>query len=479
MRNFDKLYIGGQWVAPHGQKTFEVVNPSTEAVSGKIVLGDETDLDRAVQAARQAFERYSQTSREERLAVLERVLAQYQQRADDLAEALAADIGCPLKFAKEAQVPFGMGHVHTVLEVLKSFQFEEKLRTHLVRKVPIGVCGLITPWNWPLAMFATKTAPALATGCTVVLKPSEFAPHSAQVFAEIIDAAKLPAGVFNMVWGDGPTVGAALSRHPGVDMVTITGSTRAGIEVAKNAAETVKRVHQELGGKSPFVVLPGADLQKAVASCVGFLMSNSGQSCSAPSRLLVHESQLQAACELAKATADSFTVGPPSSGALMGPVVNGSQWQRIQGYIRSGIEEGAQVVTGGAGRPDNLREGFFVKPTIFARTNENMKIVKEEIFGPVVVIQTYATEDEAARLANNTPYGLAAYVFAPTLDQARAFGGRLRAGQVYLNGSLDIFDLGAPFGGCKQSGNGRENGAFGFEAFLEEITLLGYEAAAA
>lgn len=333
---------------------------------------------------------------------------------------------------------------------------------------------MITPWNWPLGIVIPKLVPALATGCTVVLKPSEFAPFSARILAEIMDAAKVPAGVFNLVYGDGATVGVALSSHPDVDMVSITGSTRAGIEVARNAAPTVKRVHQELGGKSPNVLLEDANFEKAVNTGVRFIMLNSGQTCSAPSRMLVPTSRAEEAVAIAKATAESLMVGSPQSQVDLGPVVNESQWKRIQGLIEKGIAEGATLVTGGPGRPAGLEKGYYVKPTIFANVTSDMTIVREEIFGPVLVIQAYDTVEDAIRIANDTPYGLAAYVHSGNLEKARQVAGRIRAGQVFINGDMDLLDLQMPFGGCKMSGNGRECGEAGFESFLEEIALLGY-----
>lgn len=474
MRSHLKFFIGGQWVEPASSSIHEAINPATETVSGKIAMGNAMDVDRAVAAARQAFDRYSQTSTEERQALLERIAAGMAARAKDLHAALTEEMGSPTWAAEQAHVPLALGHFAAAIKQLQSYEFEEKRGIHLVRKVPIGVCALIKPWNWPVAMLAAKTAPALAVGCTVVLKPSEFSPFTAQIFAEVLQEAGVPPGVFNMVFGDGSTVGTALSRHPDVDMVSITGSTRAGIEVAKNAADTVKRVHQELGGKSPNLMLPDADLEKAVASGTTFIMINSGQSCSAPSRMLVPRHLMDAAGEIASKTAQSLVVGRPDGGAFIGPVVNASQWKRIQGYIQSGIDEGARVLVGGVGKPEGLQTGYYVKPTVFTNVRPDMRIAKEEIFGPVLAIIPYDDEEEAVRIANDSPYGLAAYVHSRSLEKARAVGARIRAGQVYLNGDLNLFDSTVPFGGCKCSGNGREGGVEGLESFLEDIAFLGY-----
>jgi aldehyde dehydrogenase (NAD+) len=474
MRNCLKFYIDGQWVDPSGSRKFDVINPATEVLAGRISLGEVADVDRAVAAARKAFDSFSLVSREERVALLERIAAGIQGRVKDLTAALAEEIGCPVWLAEQVQIPFPQGHLATAITLLRDYKFEELRGGSLIRKAPIGVCALISPWNLPVSLVITKVIPALATGCTMVLKPSEFSPFSAQILTEIFHDAGVPAGVFNLVFGDGPTVGAALSSHPGVDMVSITGSTRAGIEVARSAAATIKRVHQELGGKSPNVMLPDANLEKAVASGVRFIMLNSGQGCSSPSRMLIPKSRMAEAIAIVKATVADITVGPPESGAYVGPVVNASQWKRVQSYIQTGIDEGATLIAGGTGRPPGLETGYYVKPTIFSDVTPQMTIAREEIFGPVLVIQPYEGIDEAVHLANDTSYGLAAYVHAGTIEQARAVGARIRAGQVYLNGDMDLFDLTAPFGGCKMSGNGREWGTGGFEAFLEDISFLGY-----
>jgi aldehyde dehydrogenase (NAD+) len=477
MKNCLKFYIDGQWVEPTGSRTFNAINPATEEIAGRISLGEKEDVDRAVIAARKAFETFSQTSREERVALLERFAAGVQARAKELASAVSEEMGAPAWVAEQVQIPLPQAHIATAIELLKNYRFDEPRGISMIRKAPIGVCAMITPWNWPVATVVTKVAPALATGCTVILKPSEYSSFSAQVLAEILHDAKVPAGVFNLVYGDGPTVGSALSGHPGVDMVSFTGSTRAGIDVARNAATTVKRVHQELGGKSPNVMLPDANLEKAITSGVRFIMMNSGQSCSVPSRMLVPKSRLAEALAIAKAAAEKTNVGAPDSGAYVGPVVNATQWKQIQGYIQKGVDEGATLLVGGSGKPVGLERGYYVRPTIFTDVTPQMTIAQEEIFGPVLVIQAYDDIEDAVRIANDTKYGLAAYVHAGTIEQARAVGARIRAGQVYLNGDMDLLDTTAPFGGCKMSGNGREWGTGGFDACLEEISFIGYNRA--
>jgi len=477
MKDYLKFYIDGQWVEPTGTRTRNVVNPATEEVAGRISMGDKEDVDRAVVAARKAFESYSRTTREERVALLERIAAAFQARLPDLASAMTEEMGCPVWLAEKAQIPLPLAQISSDIDVLKRFKFDEIRGNSMIRREPIGVCGLITPWNWPVVVIITKVIPALATGCTMVLKPSEYSPLSALIIAEIMDAAKTPPGVFNLVNGDGPTVGVALSSHPDIDMVSFTGSVRAGIDVARNAAATVKRVHQELGGKSPNIILEDADVLKAVTSGVRFIMLNSGQTCAAPSRMLAPRKRLAEVVEIARSVAESTTVGPPESGAYVGPVVNEEQWEKIQRLINRGIEEGATLVTGGPGKPAGLGKGYYVRPTIFTDVTNDMTIAREEIFGPVLVIMGYDGVEDAIRIANDTTYGLSAYVHAGSIEKAREVGARIRAGQVYLNGDLDIRDPAAPFGGFKQSGNGRERGEHGFEAFLEVKALLGYNQA--
>ncbi|MCW1988225.1 UNVERIFIED_ORG: aldehyde dehydrogenase (NAD+) [Sphingomonas sp. R1F5B] len=471
MREYTRFYIDGQWVEPAGQETLDVLNPATEAVAGRIALGTAADVDKAVHAARRAFPGWSATSREDRLAILGSILAEYQKRADDLAAAVTEEMGAPVSLARNAQVQIGLAHLATALEILKTFPFTQERGQTLIAREPIGVCGLITPWNWPLNQITCKVAPAIATGCTMVLKPSEIAPFSAQIFTEILEAAGLPAGVFNLVHGDGIGVGVPLSSHPEVDMVSFTGSTRAGIEVARNAAATVKRVAQELGGKSPHIVLDDAYLPQSVAGGVQGMMINSGQSCNAPSRMLVPAARMAEAIESARAAASSITVGPPDGNAQIGPVASQAQFDKIRGLIQSGIDEGATLVAGGVARPEGLDKGYYVQPTVFANVTPDMTIAREEIFGPVLSIMAYQTLDEAIEIGNDTEYGLAAYVSGADIDTARKVAARMRAGQVSINGARDLM---APFGGYKRSGNGREWGDFGFHEFVEMKAVLGY-----
>ncbi len=478
MREYLKFYINGQWVDPvEGVRPLDVINPATEASAGRIAMGSAADVDRAVKAARAAFASYSQTSVADRVALLEAILAEYKNRMADMAVAITEEMGAPATLAQRAQAAMGMAHLQSALTVLKDYHFQEQRGTTMIVKEPIGVCGLITPWNWPVNQIACKVAPALATGCTMVLKPSEIAPFSAVIWTEILHAAGVPAGVFNLVNGDGPTVGAAISSHPEVDMVSFTGSTRAGIEVARNAAPTVKRVHQELGGKSPNVILPDADMQKAVTAGVRGVMNNSGQSCNAPTRMLVPNARMDEVLAIAKAAAEATTVGDPASGAALGPVVSEAQWKKIQSLIEKGVEEGAELVAGGPGKPEGLDRGYYVKPTVFGRVNNTMTIAREEIFGPVLAILGYDTVEEAVQIANDTPYGLAAYVSGTDPEQTRQVAARLRAGQVNLNSSAP--DMMAPFGGFKQSGNGREWGDHAFAEFLEVKAVLGFAPKAA
>jgi len=472
MREYLKFYINGQWVDPVTPRTLDVINPATEKPAGRISMGSAADVDKAVRAARAAFASYSQTTVDERVALLERVIAEYQKRYADMAAAITEEMGAPAALAQKAQAAMGIGHLQSALAVLKKYHFSEERGTTLLAKEPIGVCGLITPWNWPVNQIACKVAPALAVGCTMVLKPSELSPFSAQVWTEVLDAAGVPAGVFNLVNGDGPTVGAAISSHPEVDMVSFTGSTRAGVEVAKSAAPTVKRVHQELGGKSPNIILEDADLKRAVTAGVRGVMGNSGQSCNAPTRLLVPNSKLAEALEIAKAAAEATTVGAPDSGAAIGPVISAAQWDKIQTLMHKGIEEGATVVAGGPGKPAGLETGYYVKPTVLAVKDNTSIVAREEIFGPVVTVIGYDTVDDAIRIGNDTPYGLAAYVSGTDLDAARKVASRLRAGQVNINSAAP--DLMAPFGGFKQSGNGREWGDHAFAEFLEVKAVLGF-----
>lgn len=467
------FYINGKWTPPATPRDLAVENPATEQVIAHISLGSEADVDRAVAAARAAFESFSQTSPAERVALLERIVAEFNRRAPDLVNAVTAEMGAPTWLARDAQVPLGAVHFTQAIEALRNYQFERQFGTSLVRREPVGVCALITPWNWPLYQIGCKVAAALAAGCTMVLKPSELAPLDAILFAEVLDAAGVPPGVFNLVNGDGPTVGVALSRHRDVDMVSFTGSTRAGIDVARNAAATVKRVAQELGGKSANILLEDADLTTFVPQGVQAVFMNSGQACACPSRMLVPQHLHDEVVRLAKASAESTVVGDPlKDGVKVGPLVSKAQFERVQGYIRKGIEEGATLVAGGAGKPDGLNTGHFAKPTVFANVRNDMAIAQEEIFGPVLVIIPYKDEEDAIRIANDSQYGLSGFVVSKDLDRARKVAKRIRTGQVRVNGAKH--DFSAPFGGYKYSGNGREFGVFGIEEFLEAKTICGY-----
>ena len=467
------FYIDGAWVPPAKPATRDVINPATEQSIGRISMGSAEDVDRAVKAARKAFATFSRTTPAERIALLENIVRVYKTKQEELAQTISTEMGAPIWLSKAAQATSGLGHFTQAISVLKSYAFEEPRGRTMVIREPVGVCGLITPWTWPSNQIACKVAPALAAGCTIVLKPTEIAPLNAIVFTEILHEAGVPAGVFNLVNGDGPTVGAAIASHPGIDMVSFTGSTRAGVQVAINAAPTVKRVTQELGGKSANIILDDADFQTAVAGGVNGCFINSGQSCNAPTRMLVPAARQAEAVAIAKAAAEKMPVGDPlQEGIKLGPVVSEAQFNKIQGLIQKGIDEGAELVTGGVGRPDGLGSGFYVKPTVFAGVKNSMTIAREEIFGPVLSILPYDTEEEAIEIANDTPYGLSGYVSSGDLDRARRVAARLRTGNVHLNGAQASYD--APFGGYKQSGNGREWGVDGFEEFLETKAVLGY-----
>jgi aldehyde dehydrogenase (NAD+) len=469
-----QFYIDGKWVDPVEPRTLDVINPATEEVYGRISLGSAADVDLAVAAAKRAFTSFSQSSREDRLALLQSILAGFDRRYDDVAEAIMDEMGAPWGLAKDAQSASGPQHIKAAIKALKDYQFEEMVGTTLVVKEPIGVCGLITPWNWPINQIVVKVAPALAAGCTMVLKPSEIAPFDAIIFAEILDEAGVPPGVFNLINGDGPGVGTALSGHPDIAMVSFTGSTRAGVLVAQNAAPTVKRVAQELGGKSANILLDDADFEKAVAAGAGDMFENTGQSCDAPSRMLVPRERMQEAATIAAKVAAETKVGNPrDEGVAVGPLVSESQWNKVQTLIQKGIEEGATLVTGGTGKPEGLDKGYYVKPTVFADVSNDMTIAREEIFGPVLSIIPYDDEDDAVRIANDTPYGLSGYVSSSDLDRARRVASKMRTGMVHINGAW--LDSGAPFGGYKQSGNGREWGAHGIDEFLEVKSIYGYE----
>ena len=471
--NRTRFYIDGAWVEPSTDATLDVINPATEEAIGPVAMGSKEDVDRAVAAAAAAFGSYSRTSREERIELLEGIIDRYEARFDEVAATISEEMGAPVSLAHEYQAPLGLGQLTTTLDVLREFEFEEDHGSTRIFRESVGVCGLITPWNWPLNQIACKVAPALAAGCTMVLKPSEFSPFSAILFTEILDAAGVPAGVFNLVNGDGPTVGVALSSHPDIDMISFTGSTRAGVDVAQNAAPTVKRVAQELGGKSADIILDDADFQEAVGRNVERVCMNSGQSCIAPTRLLVPQSRMDEAAAIAKAVAEKVRVGDPEEAQTdMGPVVSGRQFERVQALIQAGIDEGARLETGGTGRPDGLELGYYVKPTVFSHVTNDMTIAQQEIFGPVVSIIGYADEDDAVRIANDTVYGLAGFISSSNPERARTLARRFRAGGVHLNDSF--IDVGAPFGGYKRSGNGRESGRYGLEEFLEVKAVTGY-----
>ncbi len=473
MDDYRKFYIDGAWTDPVRSRDFPVINPATEGTVATISLGSAEDVNRAVAAARRAFQEFARTSVAERRSLLGQIVECYGRRFDDVAQAISTELGAPLAFAKRSQTRLGSGHMATMQKILEHYPFVEDRGDMRLAREPVGVCGLITPWNWPINQIACKVAPALGAGCTMVLKPSEIAPLSARVFAEILHEAGVPAGVFNLVNGDGPTVGQVIAAHPDVDMVSFTGSTRGGIAVAKAAADSVKRVHQELGGKSPNVILDDGVLEHAVTEGVLECFGNSGQSCNAPSRMLVPRALHDHAVEIARGAGAGLKVGDPRDPASdLGPVVSQVQWDKIQRLIRSGIEEGARLVLGGPGRPEGLARGYYVRPTIFAAVTSDMSIAREEIFGPVLAILPFDTEEEAIRIANDTPYGLAAYVSGSDLAQVRRVAERIRAGMIHMNGAP--MGLNAPFGGYKQSGNGREWGEFGLEAFVEIKAMLGY-----
>ena len=476
MKNNLKFYIDGKWVEPSSPATINVINPSNEEPCAAISAGSAADVDRAVTAARNAFSGFASLSQNDRLALLEAIVGRYEARKEDLAHAISMEMGAPLKFARDSQVSVGKSHLRKMAEVLKTYAFEHAKGTSLIVREPIGVVGLITPWNWPLNQITCKVAPAIAAGCTMVLKPSEVAPLNAIIFAEILHDAGVPAGVFNLVNGTGPVVGQAIAAHPGIDMVSFTGSTRAGILVAKAAADTVKRVAQELGGKSANILFPDADFDVAVSKGVAGCFSNSGQSCNAPTRMFVPREKMDEAARIAKAAADRFVVGAAdASGTMLGPVVNKLQFDKVQNLIESGIKEGADLVTGGTGLPSGLNRGYYVKPTVFANVTPKMRIAQEEIFGPVLSIMAYDALSEAVDEANNTVYGLASYLQSRDRAKAREVARQMRSGNVYIN--YPTWDAGLPFGGYKQSGNGREYAEYGLEDFTEIKGIAGYEAA--
>lgn len=474
MREMLQFYIDGQWVDPVTPNPFDVINPATEEAFARISLGSAQDVDKAVAAAVKAADSFAATTRDQRMELLQSILDVFAKREEEVARAIMEEMGAPWGLARHAQAPSGPQHIRAALKTLETFEFEERHKTTNIVKEPIGPCALITPWNWPMNQVAVKVAPALAAGCTMVLKPSEIAPIDAMIFAEILDQAGVPAGVFNLVNGDGPTVGSALSSHPDIAMVSFTGSTRAGVAVAKNAAPSVKRVAQELGGKSANIILDDADLQKSVSKGAASCFLNTGQSCDAPTRMLVPADKLKEAAAIAKATAEATAVGDPEAdGTQMGPLVSEQQWNKVQGLIQAGIDEGATLVTGGTGRPEGLEKGYYAKPTVFSDVGNDMTIAREEIFGPVLSIIPYGDVEEAIRIANETPYGLSGYVSSSSIERARFVASRLKTGMVHINGAP--LDLMAPFGGYKQSGNGREWGPHGIDEFLEVKSVFGFE----
>ena len=476
MSHHKQFYIDGAWVEPIHAHDFAVIDPSTEDALTTISFGAKADVDKAVIAAKRAFQTFRFATRTERIELLEAVFAIYKKRARDLGLAISSEMGAPLQFALDAQVGIGAAHLKKMIAVLKTYPFEYSKGSALIAKEPVGVVGMITPWNWPLNQITCKVAPALAAGCTMVLKPSEITPLDAIIFAEIMDEAGVPHGVFNLINGDGPGVGHALASHPDVDMVSFTGSTRAGILVAQAAAPTVKRVHQELGGKSANILFPDVDFDQAVTKGIAGCYTNSGQSCNAPTRMFVPADRQAEVMAIAKRAAEAYVVGPAdAAGTTMGPVACRAQYNKIQTLIESGIAQGATLVTGGLGRPAGLEQGYYVKPTVFADVKPEMRIAREEIFGPVLSILAYETPEQAIELAEDTPYGLAAYIQTRDLERARQVARQLRTGNVYIN--YPTWDVGVAFGGYKQSGNGRECAEFGLEDYLEIKGILGYEAA--
>ena len=473
MQNNLKFYINGEWVNPTTPNQFDVINPATEEAFTQISLGSKEDVDKAVAAAKEAFPSYSKWSVEARADLLQRVLDLYKIRHDEIAKAISLEMGAPITMSKADQAAVGSSHFQSALDALKNFTFEKEDRGVILRHEPIGVCGLITPWNWPMNQVAVKVAPALAAGCTVVLKPSEIAPLDAMILAEILHEAGVPAGVFNLVNGNGPDVGEAMSSHPDIQMMSFTGSTRGGIAVARASADTVKRVSQELGGKSANIILRDADIAQAVFDGVIYCMDNSGQSCNAPTRMLVPNETMKIAIEAARRAAESLKIGDPADVSVdLGPVISDVQFNKIQGLIQKGIDEGATLVAGGIGLPDHLNKGYFVKVTVFANANNSMTIAREEIFGPVITLIGYDTEEEAINIANDTDYGLAGYVSSGDMDHAKDVANQIRAGQVivnYVGGNSDT-----PFGGYKQSGNGREKGVWGLHDYLEIKAITGF-----
>lgn len=468
-----QMYINGEWVDSHSTETIEVMNPSDDSVLGVITAGNSDDVDKAVAAAKAAFVDFSFSTKDERVLILENIITEYEKRSEELAETISKEMGAPIWLSQVAQVASGLTHFKDTLNVLKGYDFEYEKDGYLVRKEPVGVVGMITPWNWPMNQMCTKVASGIAAGCTMVLKPSEITPFCGIILAEIIHDAGVPAGIFNLVNGMGPVVGASMSEHKDIDMMHFTGSTRAGVAVAQASAPTVKRVAQELGGKSANIVLDDADIEKAVSAGVSSCFLNTGQSCNAPTRMLVHASQYDDAVKIAKAAAEATVVGYPNEdGTKIGPISNRTQYEKVKRLIDLGVEEGAKLVTGGSELPDGFEKGFFVKPTIFSDVTNDMTIAREEIFGPVLSILKYETEDEAVEIANDTPYGLAGYVQSGNPERAKQVANKIRAGQISINGGRSRGPS-APFGGFKTSGNGREHGMLGLHECLETKAIIG------
>ncbi|MFC4347369.1 aldehyde dehydrogenase family protein [Kordiimonas lipolytica] len=475
MRQLYKHYIGGQWVEPTEFGTRDLINPATAKKSGEMILGNAADVDKAVAAAREAFESFAFSSREERLELLNAIIAEYKKRMADMAEVITLEMGAPKTLAERAHAPSGLGHLMTAARVLENYEFHEDRGPTRIAKEPIGVVGMITPWNWPINQITCKVAPAIATGCTMVLKPSEVAPYSAQLFTEIMDAAGVPKGVYNLVYGEGPSVGEAMSAHPGIDMMSVTGSTRMGAAVQAASAPTIKRVAQELGGKSANIILDDANLEEVVARETLSAMRNTGQTCTLLSRMLVPKDRMDEAAAIAHQAASSVVTGDPTKEeTTMGPIAHGQQFEKVGVMMQEAIDEGARLVVGGPGRPEGCEEGFFVKPTVFADVTPDMMIAREEVFGPVLSIIGYDTEEDAIRIANDSIYGLSGAVYSADVERARKVAARMRTGMVYINGAAG--DISAPFGGYKQSGNGREWGDHAFADFLEVKSILGYNA---
>ena len=469
--SLEKFYINGSWVDPIKKETIDIINPADESIVGKLSVGSAEDIDKAVKAARTAFSSFSESSKKERLDLLNTIRNIYKKRFDDIADAIMTEMGAPINLARGAQAMVGLGHLKTAIRVLEEHKFEYVHNGYTVRHEPIGVCGLITPWNWPINQIVSKLGPCLASGCTAILKPSEIAPLSANIIAEIIHEAGTPSGVFNMVHGIGPIVGEAMSNHPDIDMMSFTGSTRGGIAVAQASAKTVKRVSQELGGKSPNIILDDEIFEKSVTDGVNGTMSNTGQSCNAPTRMLVPANRHDEALRIAKDAAEQLTTGTPKNEETdIGPLVSEVQYNKVQRLIKAGISEGATLVTGGSGKPEKLDSGYYVRPTVFGNVNNKMEIAREEIFGPVLSIIPYNSEEEAIEIANDTEYGLAAYVSGENKDKMMMLARKIKAGQIHLNhGSAGT---NAPFGGFKQSGNGREKAEWGLEEFLEVKAIM-------